>query len=297
MISRKTAATMPRRSAFWRVLTAVVVGATLASLSCTATGQPGARQSNDARTTPLPESLDEFFPPKAAQPVYLLEMLELGGRFSQIAADAAEGDWQNTTADFDAFKSQYNKLAALVPEWKGRFPAGPVNDLGTALEHRARDRVMSAHDKVADVCRKCHTTTMSRVQFKYHWGDFSAISIRDPITGEKMTFSALMAALNQGLAGITAALAQGQHQEMHAHFKEFNQRFQTLKETCTVCHTSKRKYYITGSEQTVVDELGAALRASSADSAKVRQLIQRIGMDSCFRCHLVHVPAAYSKNE
>ena len=82
---------------------------------------------------PLPASLDQFFPPQAPAPVFLFEMFALTGPFEGIIVDLQQGDKTGMQANYEAFASQYQKLAGMVPEWTERYPMEPVEALGEAL--------------------------------------------------------------------------------------------------------------------------------------------------------------------
>jgi hypothetical protein len=45
----------------------------------------------------------------------------------------------------------------------------------------------------------------------------------------------------------------------------------------------------------MVDRLGTVLRGASPEPEAVAELGLGIGTESCHKCHLVHVPAAYAK--
>jgi len=72
---------------------------------------------------PLPASLDNFFPPKAEQPIYLLRMLGMAKPLSGIMADLSENDFANVMANFEQFKTQYSEVSngARMGE---KFPIG-----------------------------------------------------------------------------------------------------------------------------------------------------------------------------
>lgn len=44
-----------------------------------------------------------------------------------------------------------------------------------------------------------------------------------------------------------------------------------------------------------VEAIGAALSVENPDPAAVQGAVMEFGSDTCFRCHLVHVPAAFAK--
>jgi cytochrome c556 len=244
---------------------------------------------------PPPSSLDSLYPPKAEQPIYLFRMLGLDTFFLGIVADLFENDLQHAKANFKKFKAQYVEVSKLVPQWEKNFPMGPVNDLGAALETGDRGKVMAAHDKVGKVCHDCHVANMPQVEQKYRWGDFYAIRVKDPLTNEEVDFPQLKKYLAANFAGISVDTEQGQRENAQKQFQGFNARFQTLKETCGNCHGTERKYYVDESVQGLLDKLGQALRGSSVDQNVVGRLTQGIGMESCLKCHLVHIPAAFAK--
>lgn len=245
--------------------------------------------------SPPPSSLDALYPPRAEQPIYLFRMLGLDTHFSGIVVDVFENDPEHAKANFKTFKAQYVEVSKMVPEWEKGFPMGPVEELGVALETGNRKKVMAAHDKVGKVCHDCHKVTMPQVEQKYRWGDFNAIRVKDPLTNEEVDFTQLKKYLAVNFAGISVDIEQGQRENAQKQFQGFNARFQALRETCENCHDTESKYYVDESVQVLLDKLGQVLRESSVDPKVVGTLTQGIGMESCLKCHLVHVPAAYAK--
>ena len=75
----------------------------------------------------------------------------------------------------------------------------------------------------------------------------------------------------------------------------FNTWFQITKETCIVCHPSERKYFVYDDVQSMIDKLVEFISEPSPDMGKFAELFMGIGMESCFKCHLVHLPAALTK--
>ena len=245
----------------------------------------------------LPSSLDSFYPPKAQQPVHLLRMFALGGLFSGVASDLAENDLQRARGVFEKFKTEYVKMSKLVPEWKEGYPMKPVEELGAALKSGDRGKVMPAFGKVGGVCHDCHVRYMPLVQQRYHWGDFSAIRTKDPLSNEEVPFTRLNQYLDSSFAGIGLNIERDQREKARKQVQGFNARFQTLKTTCGRCHTGEIKYYTDEGVQGMIDKLGRTLENPSADPKVAVELVQRIGMESCFKCHLVHVPAAIAKSK
>jgi cytochrome c556 len=244
----------------------------------------------------LPGSLDAYFPPKAKEPVFLFRMLGMAAPMSGIIVDLMEKDPQNAIANFEKFKAQYQEVSKLVPEWTQEYSLGPVDDLGRALKTGKQEAVMKAFEQVNGVCMKCHLETMVRVQQKYHWGDFYAIKTKDPVTQEGVDGTKLMQYLDSSLTGISVDLAEGQKENARKQLQAFKMRFQTLKNVCEECHgADPRKYYVDESVQAMISGLEQTLSGPSPDSQKANSLVQGIGMESCFKCHLVHVPAALAQ--
>jgi hypothetical protein len=246
---------------------------------------------------PLPSSLDDLFPPKAEQPIYLFKMMELGTSFMGIVADLFEEDYQNVKAGFEKFKSQYLESSKLVPEWEKNYPQGPLRELGVALQTGDQGKIMDAYGKMGNVCHECHVETMVKVQQKYHWQDFRSLKVKDPLTDEVVDYQGLMQGLGVNFMGIIVDVQQGQSDYAQKQLQGFKARFQTMADTCEECHgTKERKYYVDISVQGMIDKLGQSLRESSIDPKAVQSLYQAIGMESCFNCHLVHLPAAYPRH-
>jgi cytochrome c5 len=255
-------------------------------------------------TAPPPSSLDALYPPIARQPIFLTKMKELEVSFVGIVVDLLENDLQNTIVNFEKFKAQYVEVPKLVPEWEKDFPLGPVEELGKALESSNQGKVMEVFDKVVDVCHDCHMLNMVKVQQKFHWKNYRAIKVQDPLTGELVDFQLLMKYVATNFIGITVDVREDQKENAQKMFYGFNARFQAMKDSCVGCHGTEekkeeyeRKYFVDEGVQALVVKLGIALNGSPIDPKAVETLSQAIGMESCSRCHLVHVPAAEIKHQ
>lgn len=137
---------------------------------------------------------------------------------------------------------------------------------------------------------------MPMAQQKYHWGDFSTIKVKDPLSNEEVSFTRLKQYLDTNFAGIGLNIERGQREKAQKQTESFNTRLQALKTTCGRCHAGEIKYYVDESVQGLIEKLGQALDTPSTDPRTALELIQRIGRESCFKCHLVHVPAALGKS-
>jgi len=279
------------------LVAAIIIILSLALEHANLTAQSKLKQHEHQHTTTstLPSSLDNFYPPKTEQPVYLFRMMGLAMPFSGCFADLSENDIPNAMTNFEKFKAEYAAVSKLVPEWEDDFPTAPVEELETALKSGDQGKVMAAAQKVGKVCHNCHLTKMPLVQFKYHWQDFHTIEVEDPLTKQPVSFVQLKQFMEGNFTGMMVDLQQNQKENAKKQFQGFNARFQTLKETCANCHDTERFYYIDESVQAMIDKLGKAIDSPTTDPKVVQQLGQGIGMESCTKCHKVHVPAALAK--
>ncbi len=244
--------------------------------------------------TTVPPSLDSFYPPKAEQPLYLFNMLTMDHFFLGIVVDVMEGDMQGARDNFKEFNSRYLETLEMVPEWKDHYPLEPVEKLGTELAGGDNGKIMAAFSEVGKSCHECHLTTMVQVHQKYRWRDFAGIKVKDPLSKELTEYSTFKQYLSTSMAGISVNLRQGQMENARQQFAGFKERFQALKASCLDCHDRQPKYYVDDSVESLLDKLGQALHKQPVDPGEVMKLTQGIGGESCSKCHLVHVPAAFA---
>ncbi len=243
----------------------------------------------------LPASLEQYYPPVSPAPAYLLAMMSMSHPFSAIVSDALEGDLDHVAGDFDAFKKAYLGAAAMVPEWTDRYPIEPVDRLAEAVATRDMSQIMPAVEAVGAVCHSCHLSTMAPVQHRFHWGRFADITLTDPLSGADVSYARLMLMMETNFSGIGADLAQGQIENARAQFAGFKSRFDTFGDACMVCHETERHYYVSDDIDTLIAALESELAKPEVDAARAGELMQSIGRESCSKCHLVHIPAAYAQ--
>lgn len=245
-------------------------------------------------TAPLPVSLDDLYPPKAEEPFLLAAMNRLNMALAGIVVDVSENDPKGASANFENFKTQYGATAKLVPEWESWYPAGPVEELGKVLSSGPPETVMAAVGKVGGVCHNCHLATMVPVQMKYRWPDFGAITIHDPVANADVDYSAFMQMLNASLVGVGTDLGQGQPENARARLADLRSRMVTLRESCDACHDTERAYYVDDRTVSLLADIAQALGGATPDPTAVAMKSRRFGEEACSKCHLVHLPAAYS---
>jgi len=249
-----------------------------------------------AAVGPPPSSLDALFPPEAESPILLMQMHGMAGAFMSMMVDAFEGDVENAQANYEQFAEAYKATSNLVPpEWKDKFVMEPVEALGTALQAGDPAVLMPAVEAVGQVCHHCHLQNMAKVQAKYEWPHFADLLVTDPVTNQEMPYANFMQMVEMSLMGTVSDLGQGQTDAARGHFADFNTRFQELKEACEFCHDTPRLYYVDDSSQERVDEIGTALKADSPDPQEILHMVEKVGMETCHKCHMVHIPATYLK--
>jgi hypothetical protein len=245
---------------------------------------------------PPPASLDQYFPPKAPAPVYLIEMFTLAGPMESIGADLQKQDIAGAKTHFQAFKAQYDKVAKMVPEWTSRFPEAPITALGAAIDSGDPAKIGPAMGGIGQVCGDCHLVYQVKVQQKYHWIDFDNIKVNDPVSKTALSFGDYMVAMTGSFGGSLGGSTQA--------FQAFTAQYNALAaDSCKQCHTDPvtgkeipRKYFVDADSMALIDQLGKAVSANPPDAAAIGNLSGAIGNEICLKCHLVHLQAQNAKD-
>jgi cytochrome c553 len=243
-----------------------------------------------------PASMDKLYPPQSPMPVWLPEMFKLSSFYMSVGNDARQGDWANAQQGFDNLKAQFIKLSGLVPEWKHYFNMDLVNALGQALAKKDPKAIGGASQKLGNaVCGRCHGENRPAVWFHYGFKDFSKIMVEDPLSKKKVPLMTYMFMLAGPFDGIEIDFHQGQKENALKNFGAFSARAKALKTgVCDQCHNPKkeRKYFASSEVMGMIDSLGAELSKSNPAPERVEHLFQEVGMEMCYECHVVHIPAA-----
>jgi hypothetical protein len=245
-----------------------------------------------------PKSLDKLYPPQAEEPILLAEMVKLALFFTSISQDALQGDWENAQVGFDNFKEQIIKLSGMIPEWKEHFRMDLVEELGRAVAQKKVPAIMEVSNKKvrSTICGECHDEHRVVVWYRYHWKDFGKITMDDPVLQKTLSFYDFMFELEGSLLGISTDMQQGQPGNAQKTFKDFTARVETLKKACNECHDpneGEKKYYISPDVMGVITDFGVEISKPSPATEKVDALFMGIGMEMCYECHQVHLPAGY----
>jgi len=274
----------------------------LAVASCSSNQQSKLDQLKQIAGPP-PASLDQYFPPKATAPVWLIEMFNLAGPMEGIGVDLQEQDAAGMKANFQAFKAQYDKMSKMVPEWTSRFPQDPVTALGKAVDSGNPAQIGPALGQVGEVCSSCHLLYEVKVQQKYHWKNFDDVKVTNPVTKQEMKWGDYMTAMAGAYSGIAVDLQEGQLDNARKNFQAFSAQFKTLAtDGCKQCHVDPsgkeipRAYFVDQGVMSQIDKLGQALAAPTPDPKAIGDLSGFIGNESCVKCHFVHLPAQTAKD-
>jgi hypothetical protein len=206
-----------------------------------------------------------------------------------------EGDTGSAARYFDAFSAAYEKTAAMVPEWREMFPAGPAGETRAAIREGSMEKVVAAAGKLGAVCHDCHVVNMPKVQQAYSWENFSVLSLRDPLSGRDVKYSEFMMSLDMSFTMIGIELGEGRIGKARELFEAFDAGMKLLAESCSACHETGRAYFVDESVRASIDAMGLALKRPQPDGKLVGELGMKIGTESCRKCHLVHIPAAYAQ--
>jgi hypothetical protein len=246
-------------------------------------------------TSTPPHSLDSLYPPYSDEPIYQIKMFALAKPLTAIGLDIFDNNMKQAKNHFEEFREQYLEISKVVPEWQQAYPKEPVDKLDRALSTGEQEKIMLAMGNIAKICQDCHIINMPKIQQKYHWENFSEIIVTDPVTNQEMDYKQHMLSLETSFQGIGINLERGQVENALKHFNFFNMRFQSMKETCTACHETERKYYVDSNIKEMIEKLRETLRSKVPDIKIIGELSRKIGNESCFKCHMVHIPAEYNK--
>ncbi|HEY9245968.1 MAG TPA: hypothetical protein VIO11_03885, partial [Candidatus Methanoperedens sp.] len=243
----------------------------------------------------LPLSLDKYY--KTAPPEYLLKMFDMGEAMQGIAVNIRQGDMNRARESFKAFKEKYEASSGMVPEWRKYYDLKAIARLGSALEAGKTPEIFEAMGEVGSTCSGCHRNTMAMVWNRYNWKDFDKLKMASPNPGEAPLRwgEAKMKYLVVGFDGIGINIRNNNQAGAQQSFELFRKMFDNLNSTCSSCHAGERRYYVSGDIRAMITSMGEKINARDLKGAE--ELRHAIGMESCYGCHVLHMPAQYAKAE
>ncbi len=251
-------------------------GSVLLILMASCTSNKSASVDSDTLATlkaiagPPPASLDQYFPPTAQAPVYLIEMFNVAGPFGAIGGALQGQDMAGVKANFAAFQTLYTKMSTMVPEWTSRFKMDTVTALGKAIDSGNPAQIGPAMAAVGQVCADCHLLYLVKTQQKYHWRDFDTIRLTDPVSGRELAWVEYKTAMAGSYEGMLGALQAGKVDQARQTFQSFRSQFDTMAaDGCKQCHADPvskqeipRKYYVDADSKALIAQIGTALAAN-----------------------------------
>jgi hypothetical protein len=245
----------------------------------------------------VPQSLDKFYKgsiPETPGSQYIDEMFKLADPMIGITTDIQEGDMVNATANFNQFKSQYQKVSKMVHQWQGYWDIGLVNQLGNDLNNKNVPAVFQDVGKIGEGCSKCHANEMPQVWAKYYWKDFDTVNVSTP-EGNLSFTDAMTKYLDAGYSGIGSNIREGKQKDAINSFDLFNSMLLNFKQACNDCHKTPRYYFVSDDVLANVTLMGTDIQAGKLADAEI--IREQLGVDICIKCHILHMPAQDMKDK
>lgn len=235
-----------------------------------------------------PQSLDQYY---RDQPVFLFKMFELGGAMMAFVANIQQNDADNVKTSFDTFSHLYEDASNLVPEWNKYYNIDAVNRLGEAVERGDPGEIFPALDEVGKTCSTCHRIEKPSVWAKYYWKDFRTITMETGNPQEPVLpfVLAKMRYLAPAFDGTIANIREKQQKNATDSLTQFSTEFSNLEKTCLSCHNTPRYYFVSQDVKSLISK--AKQQIATEDLEGAEKTLQQIGMESCYKCHIIHEPA------
>jgi hypothetical protein len=245
--------------------------------------------------TPLPSSLDQYYP-SGGPPILLIKMMDMVDPFDDISVNLQENDLVNAKNSFHKFSNEYDNISKMVPEWSGYFDKGLVADIGSDIDTGNVPKAFEDMGKIGETCDKCHRDVKPQVWAKYYWKDFDGINVTTVNPNEPIAswHDAMAKYLAPSFEGMITNLREGKRDAANQSFENFRTMLLNFKHACSDCHTTERKYFVSDDIMAMVNQTGDQVK--SGNITGVEQNVQIIGMESCYQCHVLHQPAQMMKD-
>ncbi len=252
-------------------------------------------QANTGRSNEksLPPSLDKYY--ETQPPEYLVRMFDMGESMQGIVVNIQQGNMAKARESFKAFSKKYGESRDLVPQWKKYYDLKAIEKLGDALDEGKVPEIFEAMGEVGSTCSGCHRDNMPPVWDRYNWKDFDKLTMNTPNPDEPVLpwAAAKMKYLVVGFDGIGVNIKDNNKAGAQQSFALFRTMFDNMNSTCVSCHTDKPRYYVSGDIRAMIDSMGEKI--DTGDLKGAEGLWQAVGMESCYRCHVLHMPAQFAK--
>ncbi len=245
----------------------------------------------------LPPALDSIYKgsvPETPGNSYVIEMFKLADPMIGITTDVQEGDMANATANFNQFKAQYQKVSTMVPEWQGYWDINLVDKLGEDLNNKNIPAVFQDVGNIGQGCFKCHRNVGPQVWAKYYWRDFDTVNVSTP-EGNLPWTDAMTKYLDfLAYSRIGSDIREGKQQDALNSSILFKTMMLNFKQACNDCHKTPRYYFVSDDVMANLTQMVNDIRAGNLADAEI--IRQQLG-DTCFRCHVIHMPAQDMKDK
>ncbi len=260
--------------------------------------ESGSKNGGDSQgmmLTPLPKSLDQYYP-DGGSPILLLKMLDMVDAFDDTTVNLQENDLVNAKNSFNKFSGEYDNVSKMVPEWSGYFDKSLVANIGSDIDNKNVPKAFDDIGKLGETCDKCHREIKPQVWAKYYWKDFGSINVTTVNPNEPAApwHDAMEKYLAPNFEGMITNLNEGKQDAANQSFENFRTMLLNFKQACSNCHTTEPKYFISDDIMAMVNQTGDYVK--SGNITGVEQNVQIIGMESCYKCHVLHQPAQMMKD-
>lgn len=259
-------------------LIAVIAGSVILIQQTSVQGDEEAAQQDYIVRKP-PASMDAYYPPKAEGPQYLFAMYAMDAPLVGFMTHLQGGNMAKAMEYFAAFKIEYAKMAKMVPEWSRHYwPEEPIDNLSAALKSGDPGKVRPAMGGLMQACIKCHDETMPAVWARYQK---SLDMFAEPMMELVGPFSAVM-----------VYLTEGEFEKARGALKTFRGLMDELSESCGACHDTERAYYVSSDIQDMLKSVADTLEKEKPNVELAMGTMQKVGHESCYKCHKVHMPTS-----
>jgi len=245
--------------------------------------------------TPLPSVLDQYYP-SGGPPILLLKMLDMVDSFTDMSINLQENDMVNATNSFNKFSSEYDNVSKMVPEWSGYFNKNIVKDIGNDIDTGNVSKAFEDMGRLGVTCDNCHRDVKPQVWAKYYWKNFDNVSVTTINPNEPVAswHDAMAKYLAPSFEGMIINLKEGKRDAANQSFENFRTMLLNFKKACSDCHTTEPKYFVSDDIMAIVNRTGEQVK--SGNITAVQQNVQIIGMEGCYKCHVLHQPAQMMKD-
>ncbi|HKJ76612.1 MAG TPA: cytochrome c, partial [Gammaproteobacteria bacterium] len=179
-------------------------------------------------------------------------------------------------------------IPEMVPEWRDEIDMTWAKRLEKAAKEGDKDLVGRALNKIGTSCSSCHKEYMAVTRVLYRTPDFENATVDNPDTLEEFEYADFMGRLAQSLNRAIIGLKDDRTDSALAAVEKLSQRLDYLGESCGSCHDDEApKQRILGEQSDrFLETLTNGLK--EGDSDKAGEMMGKIGVNVCARCHGVH---------